>query len=235
MARKKQNKVLMARNSIIGFISAIAILIFGFGTYVSTGLSDTEISDDSDFREVERPRPRRSGEPIEVIEFFSYTCIHCKTFDPVIEDWAEDQASEVNFSRSPAMYSPIQTMLGRTYLTLAAEDALEQNHNRIFRAIHDSSRQFLTPEMVADYVNGRGISAEDFLKAFNSPQMRRATADADRMVRDFQINATPSLLVGGQYVVTMAGGQNRALEVAEYLIDKIRQAEASPPVSQPDE
>lgn len=227
MARKKDSKVLRVRNTVIAFISGIAILLLGFGTYVSTGLSDREVSDETDYREVERPRPRRDGEPIEIVEFFSYTCVHCKTFDPVIEEWVEDQGDEVSFSRTPAMFSPIQTMLGRTYLTLEDEDALDENHNRIFRAIHDSNRQFLTPEMVADYVDGRGISEEDFIKAFNSPKMRRATADADRAVRDFQISATPSLLVGGQYVVGMAGGQQRALRVAEHLIKKIREAEGA--------
>ena len=227
MARKKDNQVRVVRNAIIGFISTVAILIVGFGIYLSTGLSDTEIGDEIDYREVERPRPRRDGEPIKVVEFFSYTCIHCKTFDPIVEAWAEDQGEAVSFSRSPAMYSPMQTMLGRTYLTLADKNALNQNHGRIFRAIHDGKRQFLTPEMVADYVDGRGISQADFLKAFHSPQMQRATAEADRAVRDFQINSTPSLLVGGQYVVGIAGGQQRALRVAEYLIEKIRKAEAS--------
>ena len=226
MARKKDNKVIMARNSIIGFICVIAILIFGFGTYVSTGLSDKEITADTDYREVAQPKLRRTGAPIEVVEFFSYSCIHCQTFDPVIDEWAEEQGDAVELSRTPAMFSPIQTMLGRAYLTLEDTDALEQNHTRIFRAIHDARRQFLTPEMVADYVDGRGISSEDFLKSYNSPKMRRATADADRDVRKFQINATPSLLVGGQYVVGMTGGQKRALQVAEHLIEKIRAQEA---------
>lgn len=227
--KKKDTKVLVARNTAIGFITGIAILIFGFGTYVSTGLSEPEIGAEGDYREVEQPKPRRKGAPIEVVEFFSYTCIHCKNFDPLIEEWAAEQGDTVRFSRTPAMFSPIQTMLGRTYLTLLENDALEQNHMRIFRAIHDAGRQFLTPEMVADYVDGRGISKEDFLKAFNSPQMRRATADAERDVRNFRIAATPSLLVGGQYVVGMtSGGQQRALKVAEYLIDKIRSEEAPP-------
>ena len=222
---KKNSKVLMARNTIIGFITTIAILVFGFGTYVSTSLSEQSIDDSADYREVDNPKLRRALDPIEVVEFFSYTCIHCKTFDPIIEEWAAEQGDGIAFSRLPAMWSPIQTMLGRTYLTLADQDALADNHGRIFRAIHDARRQFLTPEMMAEYVDGRGISAEDFLRTFNSPAMRRATSDVERDARRFQVSATPSMVVGGQYVVGMQGGQGHALRVVEHLIEKIKAAD----------
>ena len=106
---KKDSRAIVARNAIIGFITVVAILIFGFGAYVSTPLSSpAEISDRDDLTEVDNPRPRRAGEPITVVEFFSYSCIHCMNFDPVIEEWAEEQADDVVFSRQPAMWSPIQ-------------------------------------------------------------------------------------------------------------------------------
>lgn len=227
MAKKKDTQVLILRNSIIGFVTVVAVLLVGFGTYVSTSLSDQAITAESDYREVERPKLRRTGDPIEVIEYFSYTCIHCKTFDPMIEDWAEALGDSVIFKRSPVMWSPTQTMLGRTYLTLADKDILADNHNRIFRAIHDARRQFLTPQMMAEYVDGRGTTKDEFIKAFNSPAMRRATADAERDIRTYGISATPSLLVGGQYVIGMDGGQQRVLDIAEHLIEKIRTAESA--------
>lgn len=224
---KKKNKVIMVRNTIIGFVTLVAMLILGFGTYVSTGLSDPEeVTAGRDYAEVDLPKPRRSGDPIDVVEFFSYSCIHCKNFDPVIEDWAADQPDYVNFKRMPAMWSPIQTLLGQTYLTLAATDALENNHMRLFRAIHDSKRQFLTPEMVADYVDGRGVTREEFMTAFNSDEVRRALRAADRDQRSFKVSATPSIVVAGRYLVGMEGGQKRALEVVEHLIEKIRAEEA---------
>ena len=225
MAKKKDNRVILVRNTIIGFITVVAILIFGFGTYVSTGLAEGEITAE-DYREVDRPKPRRQGEPIEVVEFFAYTCVHCKNFDPIIEDWADDQPDDVKFSRQPAMWSPIQNLLGQTYLTLESLGALEDNHARIFRALHDAGRQFLTPEMMADYVDGRGVERDAFLREFNSPRIKQALRDANRENREFQISATPSIMVGGRYVVSMNGGGARALDVVEYLLEKIRTEEA---------
>jgi thiol:disulfide interchange protein DsbA len=218
MAKKKTNNVLMARNTIIGFVTLVGVAILGFGTYVSTGLgTPTKVTED-DYRVVENARPRRSDDPIEVIEFFSYGCIHCKTFDPIVDDWAAEQAEDVVFSRQPTTFSPIWALLAQSYLTLEAADALEENHSRIFRAIHDARRQFLTPEMVADYVDGRGLTSADFMREFNSPKVRDAMREADRDQRLYQIAATPSLVVAGKYVVGMEGGQKRALRVIDELI-----------------
>ena len=224
--KKKDTRVLMARNTIIGFISAIAIAILAFGTYVSTGIGQSsEFALNKDFVELPNSPPRREGDPIEVYEFFSYTCIHCKTFDPVIEEWAEEQPDDVVFERRPVSFNPIATLLAQTYLTLEQTNALEQNHARIFRAIHDAGRDFLTVDMIGDYVDGRGISKEEFIKAFNSPDVRRAMRRAERQQRDWQIASTPSMVVAERYLVSMQGGQRRALDVLDHLVNKIRNGE----------
>ncbi|MEE4282727.1 MAG: thiol:disulfide interchange protein DsbA/DsbL [Pseudomonadales bacterium] len=223
---KKDNKVIMARNTIIAFISVVAIGILAFGTYVSTDMGAGEIAEENnDYQVIENPRPRRPGDPIEVIEYFSYACIHCKTFDPIIEEWAAEQPEDIAFSRAPATFSPIWALLSQTYLTFEDQGVLDQNHSRMFRAIHDAGRQFLTPEMVAEYVDGRGLSSAEFLRAFNSPAVKEAMRKAERDQLRFQIAATPSLVVAGKYLVGMNNGQRRALRVVEHLLEQERAAE----------
>ncbi len=227
---KADKKVIRARNTIFAFITLLVVLIIGFGTYVSTGVGTSgEIVSGEDYRVVDNPRPTRPGDPISVVEFFSYGCIHCKTFEPVLDDWTEDLPDDVSVKRTPAAFSPIWALLAQTYLALEAADALEENHHRIFRAIHDNGRQFLTPRMVADFVDGRGITADEFLRHFESPGVRRAMQRADREQRLLGISATPSLVVNNKYVIAMTGGQKRALQVADHLIEQERQAKTATP------
>ena len=229
MARK-DSKVIRLRNTIILFVSVVVIGILGFGTYVSTPLSKGEITAEDDYREVDNPRTRRAGEPIEVVEFFSYLCVHCMNFEPALEDWREDLPEDVSFARMPATFSPIQAVASQTYLALEAAGALDANHNRIFRAIHEGRRQFLTPEMFADYVDGRDVNRDEFLEHYDSPRVARALQRANRLQQSYGIRATPSLVVDGRYVVGMEGGQGRALEVVDHLLEKIRaEAHASAP------
>ena len=222
---KKDSKVIRMRNTIIIFVTAVVIMILGFGTYVSTPLSKGEI-EAADYQEIANPTPRRPGTPIKVVEFFSYLCVHCRNFDPVLDEWQAEQPDDVAVSRLPTTWGPIQGVLSQTYIALEAAEALENNHTRIFRAIHDAKRQFLTPEMVGDYVDGHGITRDEFLKHFDSPRVTRAFARAKRLQQQYDIRATPTLVVGGRYLVGMDGGQGRALEVVEYLINKIRNEES---------
>jgi len=224
--KSKDTRVLMARNTIIAFITAIAVAILAFGTYVSTGIGQgSDFALNVDFVELPNSPPRREGDPIEVYEFFSYTCVHCQSFDPVIEEWAAEQADDVTFERRPVSFTPIATLLAQSYLALVHTDAVDENHTRIFRAIHDAGRDFLTADMIADYVDGRGVSKDEFLKAFNSPDVRRAMRRAERQQREWQIASTPSMVVAERYLVSMKGGQRRALQVLDHLVAKIRAGE----------
>lgn len=222
---KRDRKALMARNTIIGVGAVIAIGIIAYGTLYSTGVTDGgDIVEGEHYRALADVRALRPGDNIEVREYFSYGCIHCKNFDPLIEGWASSKADDVEFVRQPVSFSntPIWVLLARTALTLQALDALDENHERLFIAIHESRKQFLTPEMVADFVDGNGTTTNEFLRTFNSPGVRARLRELEQDQRDVGITGVPSLLVAGRYVVNMDVGRKRALEVVDYLIDLSR-------------
>ena len=124
----------------------------------------------------------------------------------------------MEFARTPVVFSPVWILLAQTYYTLEALDALDENHTRLFRAIHDNGRQFLSPDMIADFVDGNGVTREDFLRSFNSPAIRRKIAQSERDQRELQIASVPTLVVAGRYVIGMEVGRKRVLEIADQLI-----------------
>ena len=46
------------------------------------------------------------GDTVEVMEFFSYLCSHCNTFEPYVNSWAERIPEYVDFKRIPGISSP---------------------------------------------------------------------------------------------------------------------------------
>jgi thiol:disulfide interchange protein DsbA len=224
---KKDNQVLMTRNLIIGFICVVAILILGFGSYLSSGIQDRgEASAGSDYTVLEDARPPRPGSPIAVVEFFSYRCAACRNFEPLLEDWVEDLPDDVEFSRQHVVFSPIDELFAKTHLAIQGTDNFEDNHSRIFTAIHGQGRQFLTPDMVGDFLDGRGMDKTEFIRSFNSPAIKRLSQRAQSEQRRFGIAGTPTLIIAGKYRVEMNNGQRRALVVAGQLIEKERASEA---------
>ncbi len=73
--------------------------------------------------------------------------------------------------------------------------------------------------MVADFVDGNGTTRAEFLRAFESADVRRATRDAERRQREVKISSVPTLVVAEKYVVNMDPGRKAALDIADHLIN----------------
>lgn len=230
MTTRQERKVIRTRNYIIAAIAAVVILVLGYGTLYSTGVTEGEFAAGTHYEIIEGARGPRPGEAIEVTEYFSYGCIHCRNFDPMIEDWREDLPDGVEFERVPVAFSPLWTLLARAYVALDELGALEQNHDRLFRAIHDNGRQFLSAEMLADFVDGHGTTRQAFLEAFDSPRVTGQVRQAERAQRELAIASVPTLVVADKYRVSMDVGRKTALDVVDHLIaSEIQQRQPSAP------
>lgn len=218
MTNRKEQQVKRLRTTIIAAAAALAVAVLGYGILYSTGVTEGEYRAGTHYELIEGAARRRPGAPIRVREFFSYGCIHCRNFDPLIEDWKATLPEGVEFERTPVAFSPMWTLLAQAYLALDEVGALAQNHERLFRAIHDNGRQFLSPEMLADYVDGHGVSRSDFLRAFNSPSVRRKVQEAESDQRRMQIASVPTMVVDDRYRINMDMGRKTALDVVDHLI-----------------
>lgn len=219
---QKSDKASRARNLILGFTSLLIAAILSYGLYTvyfAGAPTDGEFAAGTHFDIIENPLPRRPTEPISVYEFFSYGCVHCKNFDPLIDAWKETLPEDVVFERKPASFNPIWEMLGRTYYTLIELDTLDRNHQRLFRAIHDNGRQFLSAQMLADFCTDSDADSAEFLEIFNSAGVRRQMTAAAEEMRALGVNAVPTLVVAGKYAVRREVGRAQSLDVVNYLLE----------------
>ena len=221
---KNRAKTFLGQQKIaVGMIVVIAVAIIGyFSTVVlqeSTILGDFE--EGVHYQVIENPR-RVRGDQIEVMEFFSYACVHCYNFDPQLKDWVATKGDSIKFVVMPAVANDYWRILGRNYYTMKKLGLNEEYHMPFFREVHEVKRNFSTPERLADYFEGQGVPREDYLKAFNSSDVSRQVNDADQMARRLQIASVPTIVVHGKYTVnvTRAVGTSRMLEVIDHLIEK---------------
>ena len=226
----REQRVTAVRRGILGAAAAIVSALVLWGLFYGLGAGEgDEIAAGDDYRVVEDPPRRRPGEPIVVTEFFSYGCVHCRNFDPLIEDWRKGLGEGVAFARAPVTFSPQWAVLGQAYLALLEAGALEANHERIFRAVHDNGRIFLSAGQIADFVDGNGVTRQEFLDAYNSPSVRRTLARNETRQRKLGISSVPTIAVADAYVVNMDVGRRRSLEVADALVALIRAQETEAP------
>ena len=230
MSKTKPDKRLMTiRNGIIAFVVLIVVVVGGYGLFRSTAVDVSgEFIEGTHYKVIEGSAPVPAVGPIRVTEFFSYGCIHCRNFDPFVDDWLKSAPKDVLFERNPVAFSPQWELLAQGYYALQETNALAENHERIFKAIHDNGKQFLTADMIADFVNGHGVTRDAFLAAFNSPANARAVADASRRERSSRVNSVPLLTVADHYVINMdTVPRKKAFDAVDFLIAKIRAERAA--------
>lgn len=234
MPRKKANKRLaLIRNLIIGFVGVLVIGILGYGLLYSNQMPQAW-TEGEHYTVLENAPPLRAGAPIIVAEYFSYACIHCRNLDPLIDEWRTTIPDDVRFRRLPVSFGGAWDVLAGGFYALEAKGALEQNHNRLFRAIHDQGRSFISAEMLADFVDGNGVNREDFLQAFASAPVRREVTRAKRLTRELGVTSVPTFIVGGRYRVSVgAVGRVEALALTDFLLDRIRQGETGVAAAEP--
>ncbi|WP_220815301.1 thiol:disulfide interchange protein DsbA/DsbL [Pseudomonas paralcaligenes] len=178
------------------------------------------------YTELSSPVPVSQPGKIEVVELFWYGCPHCYQFEPTLNPWVEKLPGDVNFVRVPAMFGGIWDVHGQLFITLESMGVERQVHDAVFEAIHKEKRKLATPEEMAEFLAAHGVDKGKFLSTFNSFAVKGQMAKAKKLAMSYQITGVPVLIVNGKYRfdISSSGGENQALEVANFLIQKERTA-----------
>jgi len=219
-------KVRRLRTAIIGGFAVLLIVVGGIGIWNVFSPMPRELDAGRHYEILEGADRSRSG-PIVITEFFSYGCVHCRNFEPQLENWARQLPEDVRFERVPVSFSSAWRNLARAYYAAEELDVLARNHRRIFDAIHVSGLTLSTPESVAQLIDGQGTDAETFRRTMQSPAVRRRLEDAEQRIRTSGIRAVPTLVVDDRYRIDSGElSRRQMLDVADRLIEREREARA---------
>jgi thiol:disulfide interchange protein DsbA len=221
LARKHEESRRVRRLRVIigGSIAGIALIVVAIGLFFALRPVG-EIAEGSHYERLAGADRPRSG-PIRVVEYFSYGCIHCRNFDPQIEDWQEDLPEGVEFERVPVAFSGAWRNLASAYYAAEELGILERVHPALFEAIHEAGLGLQTTEAIARFVDGRGADAETFRREMNSPAVQRAVARAQERTQAAGIRAVPTLVVDDRYRISNTElSRQQILDVADELIER---------------
>ena len=164
---------------------------------------------------------------VEVVEMFSYACVHCFNFDPVIEAWHARQGDDVTFLRVPAVFNTDWELLAQAFYTAETLGVTDAIHTPMFEGIHITRQDLRQPDLLKElFKEHADVSEENFDTAYASFSVRSRVQQAKAKGRAYRITGVPSLIVNGKYLVngTMAGSNSKMLEVVDYLVGVEQQA-----------
>ncbi len=171
-----------------------------------------------DYDRITPAPPVGSGDQVEVLEFFMYTCPHCNDLEPKLEEWRKQLPPNVKFQPVPAMFGGIANLHAKTFYALQAIGEAERLHEAFFKEIHEKRNRLKNREAIEKFLAGQGVDLEKFRQAFDSFAVQTAANRAAALMRRYGIRAVPALVIDGRYRVK---NSPQVLEVADALIQKV--------------
>jgi len=178
--------------------------------------------DGIDYTTLATPQPTETGEKIEVLEFFMFSCPHCFHLEPMIEKWLKTKPENVEFRRMPAVFGPKVEPHARAFYAAELLGVQEKFDEPLFRALHEQRRSIWDENALVAFAQEQGIDADEFRNAYNSFFVDMKVRRAEEMGKRYGVDGVPSLIVNGKYRTSpsQTGSQEQMFAVVNELIRK---------------
>ena len=179
------------------------------------------------YREVEATEPAMQG-PVTVEEYFGYPCGGCAAFEPHFEAWVKRQGDRIAVELTPIAWGEAWAIWARIFHAARALE-LQNTHAPIFRAIHQQGLRAGTVEEAAQWLaKTTGADVDATIRAARSVDTEIKVNRATRRAMQLQVESTPSLLIGGRWLVDgkQLASWDEMLQVADFLVERERSRRA---------
>ena len=173
-----------------------------------------------DYTELKKPQPVASASKVEVLAFFSYHCSHCATLDPALQAWKAKLPADVDFRQVQIVWDKEMAPLAQLFATVQLLK-LERLHTPIFTAMIQEKQNLRDEKVLAAWLKTQNVDVKSFMETYRSFSVTNQATRAAQITRDYAIDGTPTIVVGGRYVVPSTAPA-RVIEVTNALIAKVR-------------
>ena len=170
-----------------------------------------------DYVRVPTPAPPDAPGKIEVVEFFSYTCPHCRNMESAVHDWLKRKPENVTFRQMAVALGASWEPSARAYYAAQALGVLDKIHQPLFDAIQQERRKLTSEDDLAAFFAEHGVDQEAFRKAYQSFTTETQLRRGNQLAQRFGVRGVPTFIVDGQYDVR----SGRTFEVVDFLIAKL--------------
>jgi thiol:disulfide interchange protein DsbA len=172
------------------------------------------------------------------MEVFSYGCIACNGFQPVIAKLEKGLPPSAKMVFLPASFRTDEDwpMLQRAYFAAQSIGIAERTHQEIFNAVWKTgelgisdpvTHRLKSPQPTLEdaarcYGRLAGIKPEEFLSAAHSFGVEMKIKAADAQVMAMQVPGTPCIVVNGKYRLELDSlrSSDEIVDLVNYLVAK---------------
>jgi thiol:disulfide interchange protein DsbA len=164
-------------------------------------------------------RDSSSGK-VEVVEVFSYACIHCAEFSTYVDDLRKSLPKGAELKLVPAAFNDSWMPFARAYYAAKQLGILEQTHDELFKAKFKEQYPINSMDEIADFYAHHGANREQFLKIANSPEVDAQIKKDFALIQAWGVDGTPTIVVDGKYRSANIKNFAELVELTKWLVRK---------------
>lgn len=162
--------------------------------------SGAPYTDGVEYATIPGPAQRYSPEgKVEVVEVFSYGCIHCDHFAPYAEKLRKSLPKGVVFKLVPAPFSAEWLPYARAYYAASKLGVVDKTHLELFREKFDQHYPINTLDELADFYARQGVNRDEFLRIATSDEVTQQMKSDLALIQKWGVTGTPTIVVDGKY------------------------------------
>ena len=163
-----------------------------------------DVQDAKGYQVLRTPQSRMAGGNVEVIEFFSYTCPICFSYEPAVSDWLSRTYDRISFRRVPVGLRPDWVPAQKMYFALELMGKADVMHKKVFNAIHIEKRSIKSDEAVIELIAFLGLNRKRFSEAYYSQDVQEKVHQALQMQKAYEVEQVPMVAVDGRFLTSPA-------------------------------
>ena len=165
-----------------------------------------------------------TGAKIEVIEFYSYGCNHCRDLEEFLGPWIKKVPADVSFKRVPVAFQPAWTNLGKIYYTLGALGR-EDLTPKVFQSIHTAGVKLFEENVFFEWAGGNGLDVAKVKEMWGSFAVNSKMNRAKTLSANYQVDSVPMIFVDGKFKIQphlLKGSHKDVPAALDFVIAKAR-------------
>jgi thiol:disulfide interchange protein DsbA len=183
--------------------TTIKVALIGFTLLVSTTVFSQSYEEGLHYTIIDQQQGRSKQPGLkknEVVEYFSFSCPGCFSFEPSIKALVDSQAS-INFRRVHMPYGGQRAKLSQKAFVLMELLNADEYKDTIFSRIHVKRNLFDNDEEIVEFFQELGYERarlEQVMRSFSADTMiRKMNKEASQL----KISSVPSVIVNGKYKI----------------------------------
>jgi thiol:disulfide interchange protein DsbA len=141
----------------------------------------------------------------EVVEFFSYACIHCFNFQPAMQRIERGLPKDARIRLVPVVLSGSWEPFARSFYAAQRLGVAERSHAAAFEYVIGTLHAKGTVADMATFYTRYGVDPAAFVALANSDAVTRQLKQDRELGVRLGLQGTPSLAVAGRYLTADVG------------------------------